>query len=184
MFRRLLQTKSSLRTIPRLSTPSLLTQRHFTASARRLFEFPEEVPREELEEQAVTIVNPQKDDKGRLLRLFVSDRAADRLNAISADDENPLLALRIEVESGGCHGFQYKLELSDVEDVDFEMDSVFEKNGARVLIDKSSLEILRESNIDYTTELIGSQFKVVDSPYTVSACGCGSSFDFDESKLA
>ncbi|GME84414.1 unnamed protein product [[Candida] boidinii] len=64
-----------------------------------------------------------------------------------------------------------------------EGDSVFTRDGANILIDKMSLEILRDSKIDYATEMIGSQFKVVDSPYTTSSCGCGSSFDFDFDKL-
>lgn len=63
-------------------------------------------------------------------------------------------------------------------------DSIFERDGAKFVVDSTSLEILQESTIDYTTELIGSQFKVVNSPYATSSCGCGSSFDFDPSGLA
>ncbi|KAJ9100285.1 hypothetical protein QFC19_005638 [Naganishia cerealis] len=54
---------------------------------------------------------------------------------------------------------------------------------ANLAIDESSLEILQESKIDYTKELIGSSFKVVESPYTSTECGCGASFDFDFDKL-
>lgn len=126
----------------------------------------------------VTIRNPYKNEKGQVLSVNVTTRAADKLNSLKIDDSNPDLALRIEVESGGCHGFKYVFSLKSNKDID-ENDSVFELNGAEVIIDNVSLGFLRESTVDYTTELIGSQFKVVNSPYTTSSCGCGTSFDFN-----
>ncbi|KHJ34374.1 putative iron-sulfur cluster assembly 2 like mitochondrial [Erysiphe necator] len=59
-------------------------------------------------------------------------------------------------------------------------DIVFAANdgtGAKVVINASSLEVLKGSKIDYTMELIGSQFKIVDNPLATSSCGCGTSFD-------
>jgi iron-sulfur cluster assembly accessory protein len=46
----------------------------------------------------------------------------------------------------------------------------------KVVIDEASLELLKGSNVDYTMELIGSQFKI-DNPRASSSCGCGTSFD-------
>ncbi|GMG29646.1 unnamed protein product [Ambrosiozyma monospora] len=131
------------------------------------------------------VKNQQFSDQNELpLFIAISKNASDKLNEISKNDNNPDLALRVSVESGGCHGFQYNLNLCDVNDFKpTEDDSMFIRSGAKVLIDKTSLEILRDSKIDFVHELIGSQFKVVDSPYTKSSCGCGSSFDFDFDKL-
>jgi Fe-S cluster assembly iron-binding protein IscA len=113
-------------------------------------------------------------------------------------DSNPNLALRITVESGGCHGFQYLMSLTNLpaqlpaspktlsETVDgqevaiSEDDTVFQSadgNDAKVVMDGPSLELLKGSKIDYTMELIGSQFKIVDNPLATSSCGCGTSFD-------
>lgn len=128
------------------------------------------------------IENKKYTDDGKLLVMDIGERAVRKLKEIAAEDLNPELALRISVESGGCHGFQYNLELSDLGHRTDE-DCLFEKDGARVLVDEASLGILRESKVDYTTELIGSMFKVVDSPYMASSCGCGSSFDIDFSKV-
>ncbi|KAH0537047.1 hypothetical protein GP486_008844, partial [Trichoglossum hirsutum] len=86
--------------------------------------------------------------------------------------------LRVTVESGGCHGFQYLMSLTDA--VSAADDTVFEApdgTGARVVMDEPSLELLKGSKIDYTVELIGSQFKIVDNPLATSSCGCGTSFD-------
>lgn len=98
-----------------------------------------------------------------------------RLKALQEQDANPSLALRITVESGGCHGFQYNMSLSD--QVDAQEDTVFEEDGAMVVMDEPSLELLKGSKVDYTMELIGSQFKIVDNPEATSSCGCGTSFD-------
>jgi Fe-S cluster assembly iron-binding protein IscA len=61
-----------------------------------------------------------------------------------------------------------------------EDDTVFaadDGSGAKVVMDGPSLELLKGSKIDYTMELIGSQFKIVDNPLATSSCGCGTSFD-------
>ncbi|CAN6651884.1 iron-sulfur assembly protein 2 [Trichomonascus vanleenenianus] len=128
------------------------------------------------------ITNPFKDEDGKLLKVAVSERAAEKLNEINKKDNAPNQILRVAVESGGCHGFQYLLSLKDASTIDTGVDTIFERDGARVVIDSTSLEILKDSTVDYTTELIGSQFKVVDSPYASSSCGCGSSFSFDPTK--
>jgi len=93
-------------------------------------------------------------------------------------DANPDLLLRVTVESGGCHGFQYLMSLTDMPKVDQAEDTVFDSgDGAKVVMDEPSLELLKGSKIDYTMELIGSQFKIVDNPLATSSCGCGTSFD-------
>ena len=44
-----------------------------------------------------------------------------------------------------------------------------------IVIDKSSLEILKGSEVDFASELIGTSFKI-SNPKTKSSCGCGISF--------
>jgi len=60
-----------------------------------------------------------------------------------------------------------------------EDDTVFaaDATGAKVVMDGPSLELLKGSKVDFTMELIGSQFKIVDNPLATSSCGCGTSFD-------
>lgn len=51
---------------------------------------------------------------------------------------------------------------------------------ALVIMDEPSLELLSGSTVDYTTELIGSQFTIVNNPRASSNCGCGTSFDVND----
>ena len=77
---------------------------------------------------------------------------------------------RIAVKGGGCSGFKY----------DFSLDTKIEENDLKhknVVIDKSSLDMLKGSELDFSTELIGSSFKI-KNPKTKSSCGCGISFSF------
>ncbi|KAG4423334.1 hypothetical protein IFR04_003568 [Cadophora malorum] len=168
--------------------------------------------------QATTaIFNPRDDDDGTPMHIEITPRASNRLKEIMSKDSNPNLALRISVESGGCHGFQYLMSLTTLppfnssplqeesspalntsssdpnampsppppeaegkkEKLD-EDDTVFaadDGSGAKVVMDGPSLEVLKGSKVDYTMELIGSQFKIVDNPLATSSCGCGTSFD-------
>jgi iron-sulfur cluster assembly 2 len=110
--------------------------------------------------------------------MFPFSVFSQRLNEIMAADANPNLALRVSVESGGCHGFQYLMSLTNIDKIDKEGDTVFHgTDGAKVVMDQPSLELLKGSKVDYTMELIGSQFKIVDNPLATSSCGCGTSFD-------
>ena len=70
--------------------------------------------------------------------------------------------------------------------VDNEEDTIFESppeeenqapGQAQVVLDEASLELLKGSTVDFTTELIGSQFKITGNPRAKSSCGCGTSFD-------
>jgi iron-sulfur cluster assembly accessory protein len=128
---------------------------------------------------AHAVVNPRKDDSGNPMSISISPRASNRLHKISVTDGNPNLALRVTIESGGCHGFQYLMDLTDLEKSPAtEEDTIFEgEKGEKVVIDESSLELLNGSTVDYTMELIGSQFKITGIPGATSSCGCGTSFD-------
>lgn len=77
------------------------------------------------------------------------------------------------------------MSLEDASKIDQEEDTVFESEDAdgpgkaQVVIDQASLELLKGSTVDFTTELIGSQFKIVGNPRATSSCGCGTSFDIE-----
>lgn len=113
------------------------------------------------------------------MTISISPRASNRLHSIATKDANPSLALRVSIESGGCHGFQYLMDLTDLsKEPASEEDTVFEgEQGEKIVVDEPSLELLNGSTVDYTMELIGSQFKITGIPGATSSCGCGTSFD-------
>ena len=79
---------------------------------------------------------------------------------------------RITVLGGGCAGFQYKFGFDNKINED---DTVFETNKVSLLIDDTSMSLIKGSKIDYVKELIGSAFKITN-PQASSSCGCGTSF--------
>ncbi|CAI2173188.1 3171_t:CDS:2, partial [Funneliformis geosporum] len=119
-----------------------------------------------------TTVNktPQKDDEGNDMHIEITDRAANQLKSILERENNSNNALRITVDSGGCHGFQYCYDLTEQKNIKDE-DVVFENNGVKVIVDEISLRMIKGSKIDYTQELLGSQFQVLDNPQAESGCG-------------
>lgn len=103
--------------------------------------------------------------------ITVTERAAQRLNEIAGADPAGGM-LRITVEGGGCSGFQYKFDLVGNREPD---DEVFEKAGARILVDPVSLPYLAGSEIDFVDDLIGATFRI-KNPNATASCGCGTSF--------
>lgn len=88
------------------------------------------------------------------------------------------VALRVEVEGGGCSGFQYVLRLEEGAEAATPAagDSVFERGGAKVLVDEVSLGFLKGAVVDYEDTLMRSAFHVASNPNSEASCGCGSSF--------
>ncbi|TPX62121.1 hypothetical protein PhCBS80983_g00668 [Powellomyces hirtus] len=107
-------------------------------------------------------------------QLAVSHSAAKQINAINKRSKSNKM-LRVAVDSGGCHGFQYKMELTtDMDDTD---DTVFDLDGARVVVDSVSMDFVAGSTLDYVEELIGSSFQIINNPKAESSCGCKTSFN-------
>ena len=98
-----------------------------------------------------------------------SKQAVERINQLLAKKSLGTF-FRIAVKGGGCSGFKY----------DFTFDKEIDENDHKhenIVIDKSSLKMLKGSQVDFTQELIGSSFKI-SNPKTKSSCGCGVSFSF------
>lgn len=102
--------------------------------------------------------------------LTISANAARQLNKVLAQEAGA--ALRITVEGGGCSGFQYKF---DVDRSQADDDYVAVRDGAKVVVDATSLELLNGAELDFVDDLMGRAFKV-KNPNAKASCGCGVSF--------
>lgn len=104
--------------------------------------------------------------------VVLTEAAAKRVAQLIEAEGNPALMLRLAVSGGGCSGFQYGFSFDDTRTDD---DSVFTRNGVKLLVDTASLDLLAGSEIDFVEELVGASFQV-RNPNATSSCGCGSSF--------
>jgi len=103
----------------------------------------------------------------------LSASACKRIAFLIAKRDDPQVKLRIAVEGGGCSGFQYRYNF--VTDQATSEDLYIEQDGAKILIDLTSLELVKGSILDFTEDLNGSYFQM-KNPIAASGCGCGNSF--------
>ena len=100
-------------------------------------------------------------------KIDFTDRAKEQIEKIINEDQLKKF-FRISVKGGGCSGFKYDFSFDNKID---NKDIVFGK----AVIDKTSLDIISGSTIDFKKEMIGESF-VINNPKASSSCGCGLSF--------
>ena len=99
-------------------------------------------------------------------KLNFTNQALDQINRIAVGKDKKFF--RITVQGGGCSGFKYN----------FDFDSKLQKDDimfGKTVIDKSSLDIISGSVVDFKKEMIGESF-VIENPKATASCGCGLSF--------
>ena len=99
-------------------------------------------------------------------KLNFTDQALNQINLITKAGEKKYF--RITVQGGGCSGFKYNFGFDSKSNED---DIIFGK----AIIDKSSLDIISGSVVDFKKEMIGESF-VINNPKATASCGCGLSF--------
>jgi len=91
-------------------------------------------------------------------------------------------ALRVYVAGGGCgcNGVNFGMALdNNIRDID----SIFEANGVRVVVDDVSIDYLRDATVDFVNDPEHGQGFAVSSPNAMNShshadeagCGCGGS---------
>ena len=103
------------------------------------------------------------------MTVTLSDNAISKIRQLVG--EKPDAGLRVKVVGGGCSGLQYRMEIDSAK----ERDKVFERDGARLIVDKKSFLYLNGSELDFAEELMASGFRLVN-PNVKRSCGCGESF--------
>ena len=103
--------------------------------------------------------------------ISMTEDAARKIQALVAHKGVADGGLRVKVVGGGCSGLTYKMDL----DREREGDRVFERDGAKLVVDRKSFLYLNGTELDYTDELMSSGFNL-RNPNVKRTCGCGSSF--------
>lgn len=105
-------------------------------------------------------------------KITVSESASRRIKELVAMEGKDAMMMRVTVNGGGCSGFTYSFDMDDQTNDD---DLIFERDGAKVVIDDMSIGFLLNAELDYVEDLMGSYFSF-KNPNAASTCGCGSSF--------
>ena len=110
--------------------------------------------------------------------IALSSAAAQAVQNIMAEKNLEGYALRIYVAGGGCGGAQFGMAL----DNNFrDIDTTFESEGVKVVVDEVSIEYLLGASIDYVDDPQRGAGFVVDSPnakahnHGADGCACGGS---------
>ncbi len=108
-----------------------------------------------------------------LSEIEITDKAVKQIKQIKDENSIPEAhGLRIGVKGGGCSGLTYQLGFDgEIK----ESDSVFEKDGIKVIVDGKSLFYLTGTKLDFSDGLNGKGF-VFNNPNATKTCGCGDSF--------
>ncbi len=137
--------------------------------------------------------------------VIVTETAAREIDSIIQQQglDSAIVKLRVGVKGGGCSGFSYLLDLTEVQkDTDEIWEYPFRRNGTkferleasaesgnsgavavaesdtftlRVVCDPKSYLYLNGTTIDFKESIMGRGF-VFENPNATSTCGCGSSF--------
>lgn len=136
--------------------------------------------------------------------IAIDSTAATRLSSLRSKFPNKFL--RVLVDGGGCHGYQYVYKLDDKFDEREDIGLVGESselgsecstsyknevaqdtllnppvNAMPVVVDRVSLDLLLNSRLVYQQDMMGEQFAIIDNPIADTGCGCGVSFGIKES---
>ena len=109
--------------------------------------------------------------------LTLSTAASDAVKHILTERKLDGYALRVYVAGGGCCGVNFGMAL----DNNFrDVDTTFDVNGVKVVVDEVSIDYLRGANIDYVNDPVRGAGFAVDSPnakghsHSEEGCACGS----------
>ena len=83
-------------------------------------------------------------------------------------------AIKLSLKSGGCNGFEYKLEPTT--QLLNKKDELFTDKNVNVHVCGKSLLYLLGTEIDWKKDIMGETF-VFDNPNAQTTCGCGTSFN-------
>jgi len=114
-------------------------------------------------------------EESKIEPVKLTPAAVGKVRELLGEEAEEGRALRVAVRGGGCSGFQYALAFDQVDDDDHR----FEFDGVPVVVDKTSMQFVFGSEVDWVDGLQGAGFQV-NNPNVVAACGCGSSFQVRE----
>jgi iron-sulfur cluster assembly protein len=111
--------------------------------------------------------------------MRLTEAAAERIQAVMANADHPIAAIRVGVKNGGCAGMSYFMEYAEKIE---PLDEVIEDKGVRILVDPKAVLFLLGTEMDYKIDKLSAQF-VFNNPNQTAACGCGESVQIEPARL-
>ena len=105
--------------------------------------------------------------------MQLTTNAAERVRELVANNEKPLVGVRVGVKKGGCAGMEYTLDPVETPNA---ADDLVSEHGVSVYVDPAASLYLLGSTMDYEVTRFRSGF-VFHNPNEVSSCGCGESVE-------
>ena len=104
--------------------------------------------------------------------LTLTETAASRVRDLIARSDEPVLGLRVSINTQGCSGMSYVVEYAEDRRA---YEEEIEDKGVRVFIDPAATMFLIGSEMDYEDGQFRSGF-TFSNPNEKGRCGCGESF--------
>jgi iron-sulfur cluster assembly accessory protein len=104
--------------------------------------------------------------------VTLTEDAARHIAEIIGEPNSEGKGLRIYIETGGCSGMSYAMEISARKTGDEQ----FTAHGVKLFVEERGLVYLAGSVIDYKDGLTGAGFRITN-PNAKQTCGCGKSFE-------
>ena len=111
-------------------------------------------------------------DTSTLPAVSLTESAARHVAEIIGQSNPENKGLRIYIETGGCSGMSYTMEISPRKSGDEEFSCL----GMKLFVEDRGLVYLAGSVIDYKDGLTGAGFRITN-PNAKQTCGCGKSFE-------
>lgn len=105
------------------------------------------------------------------MAITLTPSAADRVRSY-LQKRGGGLGLRLSIKQTGCSGFAYVVDYADEL---ADEDIVFESDGVAVVVDKTSLDLIDGTEVDFVKDGLNEAFKF-RNPKAAGECGCGESF--------
>ena len=106
-----------------------------------------------------------------MAQVLITKEAAEKISGMTKQQPKDVKGLRLVVVPGGCSGFMYNFIFDKKVN---EQDTVIESHGSRLIVDQTSLGMLKGATVEYVETLEESGLKI-NNPNAKATCGCGKS---------
>jgi nitrogen fixation NifU-like protein len=107
--------------------------------------------------------------------IQITMSALNQIEKIFKDNSENAKYIIFLAKNGGCSGKKYDIKLEKNIDHNFGHLKLINEKNLNIIIDKDSLDLFKNMEIDFLENSLGSKF-IFNNPSAENTCGCGESF--------